>query len=303
MKTSHSTNADGRRIRAVILAAGLGTRMEHLTQENQKGLVSVGTEPFLNASLREFYHAGVREIILVVGWKKEMVMQYYGSFFPVDGECGVHIRYAYQEERLGTAHALWQARDAFLIDGTLTDEYFMMANSDNLYHRDDIRALYEDPMGRNRMIGYDGEGLVYRDDRVKRFAVIQIRRDADVAFGYLEDIVEHPTDEDRERFGIEGRSYVSMNVWGFLADQVFPAIEYTMEQLGPSSRGEHELPDSVRTLLRRYGQVEILPRTRHVPDLTQPTDVDEVRAYLMEGTTDDGRWTMDDGPRTMDHRS
>jgi len=218
-----------------------------------------------------------------VGWKKERVIEYYGSFFPVDGDCGVHIKYAYQEERLGTSHALWQAREMFLSNGALTDEYFVMANSDNFYHRDDIRALLEGPGDQNRMIGYDGEGLVYRDDRVKRFAVIQIHPDPSVDFGYLEDIVEHPTDEDRRRSSIEGKTYVSMNIWGFLANQIFPAIEYTMEQVGPSPRGEHELPDAVKTLLRRYGRVEVLPRTRHVPDLTQPADVDEVGAYLNQG--------------------
>ena len=287
MDRSHPEGINDRLSRAVILAAGLGTRMEHLTKDTQKGLVPVGTEPFLNASLRECYCAGLREVILVVGWQRERVMDYYGSFFSVDGGCGLKVEYAYQEERLGTAHALWQARDRFLAGGALTDEYFVMANSDNLYHRNDIRALLEGTKGRNLMIGYDSDALVYRDGRVKRFAVIQIRRDPSVPFGYLHDVVEHPTDEDRKRFSIEGRIYVSMNIWGFVANQIFPAIQYTMEEIGPSPRGEHELPDAVRTLLRRYGEMEVIPSSRHVPDLTQPADVDEVEAYVAGKTTKD----------------
>jgi bifunctional UDP-N-acetylglucosamine pyrophosphorylase/glucosamine-1-phosphate N-acetyltransferase len=100
-------------MQAVILAAGLGTRMRPLTNDTPKPLLKVLGRPLLEynlEALKEF----VDEIIIVVGYKSEMIKSYFGHSFK-----GKPIRYVEQKEQLGTGHALLCAepmiKDRFII--------------------------------------------------------------------------------------------------------------------------------------------------------------------------------------------
>ncbi len=60
-------------MKAVILAAGVGSRLKPLTDHTPKGLVPVGGKPILAHSLDAFYRSGVKEVILVTGHLHEQV--------------------------------------------------------------------------------------------------------------------------------------------------------------------------------------------------------------------------------------
>jgi UDP-N-acetylglucosamine diphosphorylase/glucosamine-1-phosphate N-acetyltransferase len=104
---------------AVILAAGEGQRLRPFTVTRPKAMIAIADKPILQFIIESLAHVGIRNIVLVVGYRKEQVFDYFGS-----GEkLGVNITYVTQAQQLGTA--LVQAKD------TLKDE-FLVLPGDNL---------------------------------------------------------------------------------------------------------------------------------------------------------------------------
>lgn len=106
---------------AVILAAGEGQRLRPFTVTKPKVMIAIAGKPILEYVVEALARNGIRNIIIVVGYKREQVFNYMGA-----GEkFGVNIVYITQEKQLGTAHALMQVRKA------VNDE-FLVLPGDNL---------------------------------------------------------------------------------------------------------------------------------------------------------------------------
>ena len=126
-------------MQAVILAAGEGQRLHPFTANKPKVMIKVANKPILEFIVEALRDAGILDIIIIVGYRKHRIMEYFG-----DGKnFGVRIRYAFQDQQLGTAHALKQAEN--LIEG---DEFLVLAG-DNIVDSKSIQALRE-----NRSISY-----------------------------------------------------------------------------------------------------------------------------------------------------
>jgi len=92
---------------AVILAAGEGQKLRPFTVTRPKGMISIADKPVLQYIVESLVQAGVRDLVIVVGYRKEQVFDYMGS-----GEkFGVKITYVVQTQQLGTAHALARVKD------------------------------------------------------------------------------------------------------------------------------------------------------------------------------------------------
>jgi NDP-sugar pyrophosphorylase family protein len=89
-------------MKAVILAGGKGTRLAPYTVVFPKPLMPLGDVPILEIVVRQLHRDGFREVSLAVGHLAELIMAYFdnGSRF------GVDIRYAREEQPLGTAGPL-----------------------------------------------------------------------------------------------------------------------------------------------------------------------------------------------------
>ncbi len=87
---------------AVVLAAGKGTRMK---SELPKVAVPLSGKPMILHVLDNLVQAGIKKIVIVVGYKKEEVISLIPSY------PGVDIQFANQEEQLGTAHAVLSAEE------------------------------------------------------------------------------------------------------------------------------------------------------------------------------------------------
>ncbi|MFC1991678.1 bifunctional sugar-1-phosphate nucleotidylyltransferase/acetyltransferase [Chloroflexota bacterium] len=112
---------------AVILAAGEGQRLRPFTVTKPKTMLSIADKPILQYVVEALAQNGIRDIIIVVGYRREQVFNYMG-----DGEqFGVKIVYITQDKQLGTAHALMQTREA------VGDE-FLVLPGDNLIDADTI---------------------------------------------------------------------------------------------------------------------------------------------------------------------
>jgi len=117
---------------AVILAAGEGTRLRPLTATRPKPMLPVGGKPILEWNLLALKAAGIRKVVLVVGYKRDVIEEYFQKSYQ-----GMRIEYVVQEEQLGTGHAL------SLADGLVHGEILVM-NGDLLVSAKTIKDLLAD---------------------------------------------------------------------------------------------------------------------------------------------------------------
>src|SRR4029077_17373462 len=93
--------------RAVLLAAGRGTRMRELTADLPKPMIKVRNKPILLHIIEGLQAAGIKNFLIIVGYHSEAVRNYFG-----DGTCfGLRIHYATQTVQDGTGRVVNLARD------------------------------------------------------------------------------------------------------------------------------------------------------------------------------------------------
>ena len=86
----------------VIMAGGVGRRLEELTRDTPKPMLKVGSRPLLETIVRSYADQGFRRFYFAVNYKADQIDAHFG-----DGSAlGVDIRYLREEQRLGTAGAL-----------------------------------------------------------------------------------------------------------------------------------------------------------------------------------------------------
>jgi NDP-sugar pyrophosphorylase family protein len=89
-----------------ILAGGLATRLRPMTETIPKALISVAGQPFLTHQLRLLRNAGIRKVVLCLGYRGEMIEQEFGD----GSRAGMELSYSFDgPELLGTGGALKKA--------------------------------------------------------------------------------------------------------------------------------------------------------------------------------------------------
>jgi len=94
-------------MKAVILAAGKGTRMKELTKEIPKPMVLIKGKPLLEYIITYIRNAGISEFGIVIGYKQSVVQDYFKG----GASYNISITYIEQEVQNGTGAALDLARD------------------------------------------------------------------------------------------------------------------------------------------------------------------------------------------------
>jgi len=113
-------------MQAVILAAGQGTRLRPLTYKTPKPMLLAAGRPLLEHNLRRL-PAEIDEIVMVVGYLKEQIMDYFGEEYE-----GRKIIYIEQKELLGTGHAVHICRD-------IIRDRFLAFMGDDIYDAGDMK--------------------------------------------------------------------------------------------------------------------------------------------------------------------
>ena len=154
-------------MKAMVLAAGEGSRLGALTEDKPKPMLAVGGVPILERNVRLLARYGVEEIVINLHHRPEVIVDHFGD----GSRFGVKITYSFEERLLGTAGALGKVRDIFRDD-------FFLVYGDNLttcdlgalmrLHHERAAALTialyyrEDPRA-SGIVGLDAE------DRIVRF--------------------------------------------------------------------------------------------------------------------------------------
>ncbi|MBD2858624.1 nucleotidyltransferase family protein [Spongiibacter sp. KMU-158] len=107
-------------MKAMILAAGLGSRMRPLTETCPKPLLKAGGKPLIDYHLEKLAQAGVREVVVNSAWLSEQILDYLG-----DGQrYGLSILHSPESEPLETAGGIVKALPL------LGDDPFILVNGD-----------------------------------------------------------------------------------------------------------------------------------------------------------------------------
>ncbi len=109
----------------VVMAGGLGSRLNELTRELPKPMLKVGSRPLLETIVRSFADQGFRNFYLAVNYKAEVIEDHFGN----GADFGINIRYLREQRRLGTAGALGLLPD-------IPDEPIIVSNADLLSKTD-----------------------------------------------------------------------------------------------------------------------------------------------------------------------
>ena len=149
-------------MQAVILAAGEGKRVRPLTHSRPKALIPVANRPIIEYVIDALIQNGIRDIIVVVGYRKEQVTRYLNSLT-------VPVTVVVQDKQLGTAHALTCARSKITGD-------FLVLPGDNYIDAGSIAKIKN---VKNAM-------LIKEHPNPSNFGVVQL------ADGYVTHIVEKP---------------------------------------------------------------------------------------------------------------
>jgi NDP-sugar pyrophosphorylase family protein len=106
MSGAYPSTADQQEVRlkmkAVIMAGGLGTRLKPFTHIIPKPLLPVGEKSVLEVTIQKLKAQGFEEIILAVHYKSDLFESYFGD----GSKFGIKIRYSKEKQRLGTAGPL-----------------------------------------------------------------------------------------------------------------------------------------------------------------------------------------------------
>jgi dTDP-glucose pyrophosphorylase len=240
--------------------AALAPEQIRAASAGQKAMMPVG-RPFLDYVLAALVDAGITRVCVVCAPGDVEMRAHYAALQPER----LTLEFVVQAEPRGTAHAVLAAREAV---GT---QQFIVLNGDNLYASEDVETLCL--AGAPALVAYDAECLVAESnipaERIRAFALIQESED-----GYLTGIIEKPDDDTLRSLGQP--ALISMNLWAFP-----PAIFDACARVRPSVRGELELADAVRALVRERGeQFRVLVSGRGVLDLSSRGDIPAVAARV-----------------------
>ncbi|MCK4382505.1 MAG: NTP transferase domain-containing protein [Candidatus Lokiarchaeota archaeon] len=207
-------------MKAVIIAAGKGTRLSPITSTTPKPMIPIGGKPLLEHSILSLREVGITEILIIVGYRENIIKDYFGDGL---NKFNVKIDYISQIEHLGTAHAVGFAKDF------VGEDNFLLMYGD----------LLTDPkVFEEIIISYkkdQTEGLIslFEVSHPQEYGIISLD-----SAGYVESITEKPS-SDLELGNLANAGIFIFN----------PLIFKAVEKTEPSVRKELEFTDSMRILI------------------------------------------------------
>jgi len=230
--------------KSVVLAAGKGTRMRELTDEIPKPMVPVKGIPILESIVRGLVANGVERILLIVGYRKEVIMDHFG-----DGAgFGCAIEYVEQVVQDGTGKVVELARDF------AGDDPFVLSYGDILVPPEAYAPLID-------FTGVRGKLTVRVSEDVRKGGAVFIED------GRVTDLIEKPKE------GEPTSPYYNAGIYTFGPD----IFDYTA-RLETSPRGEYELTDAIRAQVKDGLLFAAVELTGEWADVRDPEVLAELNA-------------------------
>ena len=250
-------------MKAIILSAGEGTRMRPLTLTKPKTMLPVAGKPIIQYNIEALRDCGVKDILLIVGYKEEIVRNYFKD----GSHLGVNISYATQSKLEGTADAIGYGKD-FIEDSLIT------LNGDIILDVDILSEIIED----------------YEKSKPDTLMVLTEVEDPS-AFGVVEldgdniiNIVEKPKKEEAPS------NLINTGIYIFNKD-IFDKIAKT--EVSP--RGEYEITDSLSLQIADGKVVKGHKTTKEWMDIGKPWELIEINEELLNNIEGEIKGTVEEG--------
>ena len=235
--------------KAVLLAAGRGTRMRELTAELPKPMLRVRGKPVLQHIVEGLREAGLTDFLIVVGWRAEVVKEFFGD----GSKLGVRIGYATQVEQNGTGKVVELAR------GFTGQEPFVLSYGDILLTAENYPRVCAALAGAE--------------------AVVTVKRSEDVSQGgavFVNEKFELIDLREKPKPGEPTSPWYNAGVYAFR-----PSIFDFIAKLERSPRGEYELTDAIRNLALAGKKVQALELIGDWADVRDPEILEKLNTPLL----------------------
>jgi len=238
-------------LKAVVLAAGEGVRLQPITLTRPKHLIKVGGKPILEHCLRALKTCGIEEIVLVVHYMADAIRDYFG-----DGQSlGLKIGYVEQKEVLGTGNAVG------VVEPFVEDD-FLLVYGDLLFTVEAVKKVL---------------GLHRKEKPVVTMAVVPVENPEGYGIVEVDDegsvrrIVEKPSREKAPT------NLANAGIYAF-SKEIFEKVRET----SASARGEWEVTDAISLLLREGKPVLAVEILREYWfDVGRPWDLLEANRWAL----------------------
>ena len=231
-------------MKAVVLVAGKGTRMEPLTSDCPKVMLQVANKPILEHILNSAIQAGIEGFVFITGYLEQQIREYFGD----GSKWGVSIDYVQQKEQLGTANAIGYAKGH-------VEEAFLVLNGDMLIGQEDLKTL----LSRTE----EAVICVKEVENPSDFGVLEVENNKVVR------IIEKPKNPPT--------NLANAGVYLF-RESIFDFIDRTQA----SVRKEFEITDSIQMLIDSGAAVGYSPLEGRWIDIGYPWDLLKANERLLK---------------------
>ncbi len=239
-------------MKAVVLAAGEGARLQPITLTRPKPLIKVGGKPILEYCLKAIQSCRINEILMVVHFMGDAIRDHFG-----EGEdFGLEIEYVEQKEVLGTGNAVG-AIEPYVVDD------FLLVYGDLLFTAEAVKkviGLHEKKKAAVTM-------AVVPVENPENYGILELGEEGDV-----KRIIEKPSQENATTNLANAGIYI-------FSKEIFGKIKET----SASSRGEWEITDAISLLLKEGKQVSAAEVSKEDWfDVGKPWDLLEANRWALK---------------------
>jgi len=230
-------------MKAVILAAGEGTRLRPFTNSEPKPMIPIANRPILEYAIDALAKNGITDITMIVGYKKERIM----SHFEDGADWKVNLNYIDQKKRVaqaGTAYALSMAKSDVKGD-------FLLLPGDNIISPSLIGELLK-KKGKYRIV-------VTESETPSKYGVVELSGDT------VKNIVEKP----EQHMG----NLISTGIYKF-NDEIFDSIARVMKT------GSYGLTSVIQSILPTT-KVTAVKTSKVWSDVVYPWDILTMNAVAL----------------------
>jgi dTDP-glucose pyrophosphorylase len=237
-------------------------------------ILGLDGRPVFDSTIQSLIDAGVKRIVFVVNSVGgPMIKEYYGTKI---GKSKVKVDYAVQKEQLGTANAIYSAKEAVGNDKFITMWY------DDVYPLESIKLITR--IGSDwGAVGFDREALEnpelsnLRKEKVRQCAVMSVDKDY-----YLKKIIERPGDTQDSYPDPEGRILINMGLFAF-NKKIFDCCTRIEPVERHPGRKEYEIQPAVQLGIDKLGiKMKVAPFHGGVIDLTALEDVAGAKEFTKD---------------------
>ncbi|HXX87915.1 MAG TPA: bifunctional sugar-1-phosphate nucleotidylyltransferase/acetyltransferase [Candidatus Acidoferrum sp.] len=242
-------------MKAVILAAGEGVRLQPITSTRPKHMIKIGGKTILERCIESLKTQGIDEILIVVHYMGDMIRQYFG-----DGQkFGVKIEYVEQKTPVGTGNA------AAMAEQHLKGE-FLLVYGDLMFTGEAVKNVLD----QHQKEKPTATMAVIPVDKPEDYGIVELENDR-----YVKRIIEKPNRQEAPTNLANAGIYI-------FSTEIFDKIK----EISASSRGEWEITDAISLMLKQEKTFLAVKLSReNWFDVGKPWDLLEANCWALARRT------------------